>query len=102
MLEEPCPDASALRRLLLGELSGTEATALEKHFARCERCLRLAEELSEDRLDQALRTRAALPPDPRPRGRRRVDRAAAAPAPAGRQPPRTGRQARSRPASHDG
>jgi tRNA A-37 threonylcarbamoyl transferase component Bud32 len=65
MAQEHCPDASALRRLLLGELSGADATALEEHFARCERCLRLAEELSEDdRLDQALRARAALPPDP--------------------------------------
>src|SRR5689334_3592615 len=72
MTEERCPDAAAVRRLLLGEVSGAEAAALEEHFARCERCLRLAEELSEeDGLAQALRAQAALPADPdRPRAER--------------------------------
>src|SRR4051794_16225070 len=65
MFEEQCPDAGAVRRMLLGELSGAKAAALEEHFARCERCLRLAEESSEDDgLAQALRAQAALPPDP--------------------------------------
>jgi hypothetical protein len=65
MLEEPCPDTGAVRRMLLGEFSGATATALEEHFARCERCLRLAEEWSEDdALAQSLRAQAALPPDP--------------------------------------
>src|SRR4051794_19628975 len=64
MFEEQCPDPGAVRRMLLGELSGPKAAALEEHFARCERCLPLAEELSEDDgLAQALRAQAARPPD---------------------------------------
>jgi tetratricopeptide (TPR) repeat protein/tRNA A-37 threonylcarbamoyl transferase component Bud32 len=65
MSEEHCPDAGAVRRMLLGELAGAKAAALEEHFAQCERCLRLAEEWSEDDgLALALRAQADLPPDP--------------------------------------
>src|SRR5262249_19207988 len=65
MSQEHCPDAGAVRRMLLGGPATAETEALEEHFAHCERCLRLAEEGSEDDgLAQALRAQAALPLDP--------------------------------------
>jgi serine/threonine protein kinase/tetratricopeptide (TPR) repeat protein len=59
-----CPDADALRRLLLGQVPEPEAGPLEEHLARCERCLALLPRLeAPDALVERLRGGAAVAAD---------------------------------------
>lgn len=64
----PCPGASTLRRLLLGETPEEESWPLEEHLLHCDHCLRAARTLPmDDPLVSALR-QALASVTPAPRG----------------------------------
>src|SRR5947209_1846012 len=60
-----CPDGQDLRRLLLGEMSESDAEHLEQHFAGCDRCAQLVSKLkAEDTLVDAMRSQATAADQP--------------------------------------
>jgi tetratricopeptide (TPR) repeat protein len=59
--QENCPSPGELRRLLRGEVSGEEAAPLERHFAACSSCGKLAEALEAE--DAPLRAPEGDGPD---------------------------------------
>src|SRR5262245_3234129 len=51
-----CPDAAALRRLLIGEAPDNEAEQLERHLLGCSRCVEIMRAVQADsKLLEALR-----------------------------------------------
>jgi tRNA A-37 threonylcarbamoyl transferase component Bud32 len=64
LVANPCPDAAALRRYLLGQTPLPEADAVEQHLAACPRCLQSLEGLrADDSLTLNLRAGAREQPD---------------------------------------
>lgn len=62
-----CPAPSDLKRLLLGQLTDAEASALEDHFSQCSQCLRQAQvSAGDDTLLAAVETAASTPPPQEP------------------------------------
>ena len=45
-----CPPFDALRRLLAGDLAGSEASALEDHLERCAACQALLDQFTKTQL----------------------------------------------------
>ena len=82
-----CPDVAVLRQLLLGQLSGIEATELEQHLLGCARCAALAEaRRDDDVVVQAMRAQADRPIVSDDEDvKRMIDRLARAPVPASRE-----------------